>query len=178
MADMDKQPKEDLTSTDAISKIKELAERCGICLFHTAFPSGTATDAVSNCRPMALQGVDEAGTLWFLSSSESDKNHEIKENHTVLLTFQNNANSEFLELTGLASIHQDKATIEAHWTEFANAWFEGKDDPRVRVISVSPVSGHYWDTKNGKLWASIKMIFSAVAGAKMDDGGVDGELKI
>lgn len=27
---------------------------------------------------MALQGVDEAGTLWFLSSSESDKNHEIK----------------------------------------------------------------------------------------------------
>lgn len=40
---------------------------------------------------------------------------------------------------------------------FANAWVEnGVENPDLRVLKVVPESG-YWDTKDGKLMAGIKI---------------------
>lgn len=173
MADIDQQPRKDLAYTEAIEKLKELAKSANTCMMHTHL--GTFPD---NCRPMALQDVDEQGMLWFISSSESEKNNDIQSDPRVALTFQNNSNWEYLALYGTAEIHKDKNLIEKYWTDFANAWFEGMDDPRITIISIKPETGHYWDTKHGKVLSTVKAVFSAVTGAKNDDGGVDGELKI
>ena len=62
-----------LASKEAIAKIKELAEDVRVCMFCTELSNSPFTT-----RPMALQDVDEYGNLWFLSSSESNKNFEIK----------------------------------------------------------------------------------------------------
>lgn len=172
MADIDNQPSEDLQGAAAGEKIKEIAKRTRVCMFTTdvaGYPSDT--------RPMALQECDEDGTVWFLSSSASRKNQDIARDDRVMLTFQNDDKYEYLALHGRARVHTDRATIDKYWTSFANAWFDGKDDPRITVLSVRPEHGHYWQTESGKIVALIKMSFSALTGAKTDDGGVDGELK-
>ncbi len=173
LADIDNQPTQDLQHNDAIEKIRELAKAANICMFHTnlnQFPD--------NVTPMALQEVCDKGNLWFLSSSESNRNKDIQQDNRVALTFQNTSKYEFVALHGHASIHTDRETIEKYWTDFANAWFDGKDDPKVTVIKVAPAGGHYWDTKNGKIISAIKMVFSALKGAGTDDGGIEGELKL
>ena len=166
-------PRQDLQNEEAIKKLKEIAESAGTCMFGTnlfKFPQ--------SARPMALQEVDETGRLWFISSTESHKNTEIENDNRVSLIFQNNGSYKFLTVSGYAQIHTDKPTIEKYWTSFANAWFDGKDDPTVSIISVDPVDCNYWDTKDGKIISFIKMSFMAITGAKGDDNGIEGKLAV
>ena len=172
MADIDTQPTEDLEGTLAGSKIREIAQRARTCMFMTG-PGEWPTDS----RPMSLQECSQDGTLTFLSSTESRKNHDIERDPRVMLTFSNDDKYEYLVIHGHATVHTDRATIEEAWSSFANAWFDGKDDPRVSVLKVRPEHGHYWQTQQGKIVSLVKMSFSAVTGAKTDDGGVDGELR-
>ncbi len=60
----------------------------------------------------------------------------------------------------------------------AKAWFkDGKDDPKVTVIRVSPEESYYWDTQNGRMISLLKIAVAAVTGKEMD-GGVEGKLKV
>ena len=169
----DQSPRQDLSNQEAIEKLKELAEKAGTCMFCTNLAQFPHTS-----RPMALQEVDETGKLWFISSIESNKNIEIENNNRVTLYFQNTGTYQFLAVSGYAQVHTDRLTIEKYWTGFANAWFDGKDDPTVSIISVDPVDSDYWDTKDGKIISFIKMSFMAITGAKSDDNGIEGKLNV
>ena len=165
-------PVENLNGKNAIDKIKEIAEAAGTCFFSTNVNTDTRS------RPMALQDVDEHGNLWFLSDINSDKNKEILNDNAVELYFMNNSKYEYVFLKGLAQISQDRKLIEKYWTNFASAWFDGKDDPNLSVIKVSPTDGYYYETKDNKLIAMSKMIFAAITGSSNEDGGVEGQLNL
>ena len=82
--------------------------------------------------------------------------------------------NEYLQYNG-----QDiKALIDKYWTDIAKAWFDGKDDPRIRIVSVKPVDAYYWDTKYSKIVSLVKIGWAAVTGANMEDGGIEGTLKV
>lgn len=166
-------PQQDLQGTAAIEKIKNLAEAARICFFTTKSPDGE-----THSRPMALQEVDEDGVLWFLSAIDSQKEREIQSDDYVELYFLNNSAYEYIFVKGHAQVSQDKELIEKYWDSFANAWFEGKDDPRISVIGVKATDGYYYETQENKVVAMAKMIFAAVTGSKNNDGGIEGELKI
>lgn len=168
-----KSPVENLSNQEAIAKLKEIAEAARNCFFTTKINSGSP-----QTRPMALQEVCEHGNLWFISSSESNKNDDIENDNNVQLYFQNNSKYEFLYVKGKATVHTDKETIDKYWTDFANAWFDGKDDPRVTILKVQPEESYYYETKDSKFIAMSKMLLVAATGIKMEDGGVEGELKV
>ena len=162
-----------LSNQEAIEKLKELAEKSGNCFFATALSGFPVT-----ARPMVLQEVDEMGTLWFISSKQSAKNHEIVQDNRVALYFQNNASYEFLTLSGRATIHTEKHIVEKYWNPLATAWFDGKDDPNITMIAVKPIDSMYWETKDGKIISFMRMSFGAVTNIKTDGGIVEGKLKI
>lgn len=162
-----------LTHQEAIDKFKQLIKHEPTCLFTTQLSQVPLT-----VRPMSVQKVCDQGNFWFLSSSESDKNEEIKIDDRVQLFFVNTSDYEFLSVYGKASITRDKQKIEELWTDIAKAWFEdGKEDPRVTVIKVTPEEGFYWDTKNGKLVSMIKILASAVTGKTLEEG-VEGTIAV
>ena len=161
-----------LTHQEAIDKFKELVKHESTCLFTTQL-----TQVPLTTRPMGVQKVCDQGNFWFLSSSDSDKNAEILVDNRVQLFFVNTSDYEFLSLYGTATISRDKEKIEEFWSDIANAWFEGKDDPRVTVIKVTPEEGFYWDTKNGKLVSMIKILASAVSGKTLQEG-VEGTISV
>ena len=149
-----------LGNKEAIAKIKELAEDVRICMFCTELSNSPFTT-----RPMALQEVDESGNLWFLSSSESNKNFEIKADEKVQLVFAKTSDSHYLSVFGSAYIYKDKDKIEEMWSPIAKAWFEeGKDDPKLTVIRVSPEDSYYWDTKDGRMISLLKIAVAAGSG--------------
>ena len=167
--------RENLHSQEAVKKLKELSESARTCMFCTELST-----LPNNARPMSLQECDQEGNLWFISSRDSNKNFEIKDDNRVQLYFMNNGSSEYLSIFGKAYIYTDKNTIEDKWSSFANAWFEeGKDDPKVTIIRVTPDETYYWDTKAGKFVSMVTFIASAVTGIKTDNSdGVEGNLTV
>jgi len=164
----------DLSGSRAVKKIQELVKKASSCFFCTS----VSTRGSNVARPMSVQDVDDAGNLWFLSSSDSHKNEDILQDPTVQLFFQGSAHSGFLVLNGTATLSRDRAKIEQLWEPIIKTWFtEGIDDPRITVIKVTPIDGHYWDTKHGAFVAGVKMMIGAATGTTLDDS-VQGSLTV
>jgi general stress protein 26 len=162
----------DLFSGEAREKIKELVGKSKTCFFCTHIITGQPFAT----RPMAVQDVDDQGCLWFLSADDSHKNHELNSDQHVQLLFQGSSYSDFLSLYGIATISKDKNKIEELWKPIYKDWFtEGKDDPRITVVKVTPVDGYYWDTKNNMLVGLLKRAIGAATGKTMDDS-IEGKI--
>lgn len=161
------------SGTEAIKKLKELAEDARTCMLTTF----TAQKPMPS-RPMALQEVDEQGSLWFMSAASSNKNKELAVDPSIQLFFGNSSANEYLSIYGTATVSQDKAKIKELWNPYVKVWFqEGPDDPDLTLIEVKPDSCSYWDTKHNKMVAWAKMAASMVTGKTMDDG-VEGKLSV
>ncbi len=162
-----------LIDGDAVQKIKQLAMDADIALFAT-----NILTIPTSVRPMSTQGVDEEGNLWFMSRIDSNKNRDIANDNRVQLFYSNKSNSEYLSIYGHAEIVTDRNKIEELWTPIAKAWFtEGKDDPSISLIKIHPVEAYYWDTKENKVVALLKIAVSAITGVE-NDGGVEGTITI
>ncbi|WP_262676893.1 pyridoxamine 5'-phosphate oxidase family protein [Chryseobacterium taklimakanense] len=98
---------QNLHSQEAVKKLKELSESARTCMFCTELST-----LPNNARPMSLQECDQEGNLWFISSSDSNKNFEIKDDNRVQLYFMNNGSSEYLSIFGKAYIYTDKIPLK------------------------------------------------------------------
>ena len=165
---------EDLQGPEAQKKIRELTGKASTCFFCTRLQTGKPFAT----RPMAIQQVDDAGDIWFLSAMDSYKNRDIAEDPTVQLLFQGSDYSDFLQLYGMATISQDKRKIKELWNPMLKTWFtEGVDDPRISVIRFSPVEGYYWDTKHNMAIGMIKRLAGAITGKTLDDS-IEGKVLV
>ena len=165
--------RDDLEGLEAIEKIRELIDNTTNCFFvtRTNYPGST------NARPMAVQEVDPQGNLWFVSSADTHKDHELQNNPEVYLYFQS-GKGEFLEILGRASVSHDQQRIEELWKPEFNAWFEmGKEDPKVSVIKVAPREGHYWDTEHGGVASGVRSILNSFFLQKPETAAAEGHLR-
>ncbi|MGC4129015.1 MAG: pyridoxamine 5'-phosphate oxidase family protein [Bergeyella sp.] len=165
---------ENLNNQEAIEKIKEMVDKIDISMM-CSFTSGSD---YPHAVPMSRQEVDEEGNIWFLFSSESETHQNLQKNNKVSLQYAHVGDYNFLSIDGTAEISQDQERIDKYWNKMIEAWFEkGKEDPRIRVLKVTPVDAHYWDNKSNKFVTLMKIVASAVSGQQMDIGR-EGELNL
>ena len=161
-----------LSRDEAIEKIRHIAKG-EIAMLHTC-------DELSrgSARPMGTSGIDDDGTVWFMSKAGSAKNRQLQGNPKAQLTYSVQSRSEYLTLEGEATLVRDPRKIDELWTVFAKTWFpEGKEDPSITLIRFVPTSGHYWDTKHNKMVQLLGMVVGAVTGKETDDG-IEGDVRI
>ena len=155
-----------LLGQEAIDKMKELVGHNAICMF-----TSSVDEVPLQTRPMTTQEVDDQGNFWFLSPKDSHKNYEIRSDARVQLLFANTSESEYLTVYGTATVLDDRKKIEEMWSPMAKAWFhEGKDDPNLSLIKVSPEHAYYWEPKQSKMVTLFKMAAAAVSGKEMEIG--------
>jgi len=162
----------DLSHDAAIAQLKRIAkgEPTMFCTF--------SPDKTIQTRPMATLDVADDGTVWFFSAADSEKNRAIAANPQVQLIYANSPKSEYLTLSGTASISRDRKKIDQYWNLWASNWFpEGKDDPALTVIMVTAFAGHYWDNKTNRMIQLAKVAVGALIGRPMDDA-VHGTLTV
>lgn len=165
---------QNLDSTAAIGKIKELVDIAKTCFLCTE----SSTAASNGTRPMNVQEIDDQGTLWFLIANDSHTYQDISVNSNVKLYFQGSPHSDFLFLEGKAILSADKTRISELWNPIMKTWFtEGENDTRIAIIKVSPETGYYWDTKHGNVIAGIKTLIGAAVGKTLDDS-IEGDIHI
>lgn len=154
--------------------MKELTEAAPIAMLCT----NLSAVPFSAC-PMSTQQVEGAtGTIWFFTGLQNQHALDIQADPRVQLIYSNTGDYAYLSVYGTAELVNDRAKIAELWTPMAKVWFqEGKDDPNLRLLKVSPQEGFYWDVKNSKTVSFLKMIASMATGKTMDDG-IQGSLSI
>lgn len=163
-----------LSNTDAIKQLKEIVDHQRICMMTT-----DPGNYPARSRPMAVSEVDDQGALWFLALQTSEKFDDIEKDPRITLHIANPSDQEFLTIHGRCEVLNDMARKKELWSVFASAWVpDGVENPDLRALKVTPEDGYYWDTKNGKLAAAVKIGFAMITGKVGDDGGVEGPLKV
>jgi general stress protein 26 len=100
---------------------------------------------------------DDGGPIWFFTSSESDLVDALKTQSQATLHFASKGHDLFASVEGDLAVDTDRATIERLWNPFVAAWFEGKDDPKIRLLRFDPGHGQIWLNENS-LFAGVKML--------------------
>lgn len=161
-----------LEHRDALKKLKELVEDIETCMLATHLEY-----LPLNVRPMQTLQVDDTGNIWFFNSKDSLQYTDIQQDSRVQLIYSHPGKTEFLSIYGTAHISHDQDKIDELWHPMVKAWFDGKNDPDLMLLRVSPQDAYYWDTKHNKLVSLFKIAASAVSDHSYDDG-MKGRLKI
>ncbi|MFO1183680.1 MAG: pyridoxamine 5'-phosphate oxidase family protein [Bauldia sp.] len=137
----------------------ELIDKVQICSLVTV--SGGAIHS----RPMSSMPRQDEHAIYFLTSANSQKSAEIGESEDVELIYADPHAQKYVSVAGQARIANDRVKIRELWTPFAKAWWDGPDDPDIRLLTVRPVRGQYWDSP-GTIASSIAMLAAAVTGTR------------
>ncbi|KQK31698.1 general stress protein [Bosea thiooxidans] len=116
-------------------------------------------------RPMHAHGRREEDAIYFLTDRRHDKDDEIQINDNVCLAFADTGGQRYLSVTGTATVLDDRDRVHALWEVGNEAFWDGEDDPNIRVLRVRPSSAEFWDSP-GKIVTSVKMAAAALTGSK------------
>lgn len=151
-----------------LEKIKEMVEDIRIAMM-------TTVDEQNNLvsRPMACMQMDADGTLWFFTKKSSPKVAQVEQHENkVNLSFADAADSDFVSISGTAQELDDRAKIDALWSDQAKPWFpKGKDDPELTLLKVHTELAEYWDSNDSRIVRLFEMARAVVTGDTYKDGG-------
>lgn len=131
-------------------------------------------------RPMATQKRDPVADLWFVTDIESHKIDELDEHPSINLSYFSTKSSEWVSVSGNATISTDRALIRKLYAPDWKLWFGelddvrngGPDDPRLALILVNADSVIYMKREKSKPVVLFEMLKGMVSGERPDIGEV------
>jgi len=147
------------TQADGVQRIAELIKDLRMAMLVTIDVRG-----LPNSRPMATQGEDFTGTLWFFTDRNSPKVRDVVNNPSVNVVFMKSAAESYLSLVGTAEVDNDRDRMRAMWTPWMKAWFDSVEDPDLCLLRVQVDEAEYWDTPGGKVASLLSLVKGAVTG--------------
>ncbi len=129
-------------------------------------------------RPMATQKHEQDADLWFVTNIETHKIDQLKHDPNISIGYYNSDTSEWVSISGTATISQDRAKIRELYAPDWKVWFEdeggerdgGPDDPRLALIFVDAQSVHYMKNKYAKPRTLFELARAFVTGDDPDVG--------
>ena len=104
-------------------------------------------------RAMATQKRASGADLWFVTSRDTCKLDELEEEPHVNLAYYKDRTREWISVSGIAKVTQDRAKIHELYAKDWKAWFQEEgdprhgtpDDPRMVLIGVDIHSATFLD---------------------------------
>jgi general stress protein 26 len=152
-----------MSREDAIDAIWKLAKSIDFCMFVTW--DGERQRA----RPLSARPARDDGRIYFLVDVAGAKDDQIERFPKVTLAFADIRAHDYVVITGTATVSNDRGRIAELWTSADRAWWDGPEDPSLRLIAVTPEDAELWKGPN-RLLAGAKLLAAAVTGARPDFG--------
>ncbi len=137
--------------------LADVLDGLNIAMVATADDGGTW-----RARPLSLAG-QEADVLSFLVSVEADWVDALEATGSpTTVTFGDPSKNTYVAVQGTARTVDDRSRTAALWNPGAGAYFDGPDDPQVRVLDVEVAYGEYWDGPHGRVGALVQLAAKAL----------------
>ena len=150
-----------------VEKLVEMVKDARVCMLITQEKDN---DNISG-RPMAMNKIDEDGTIWFFTRASSEKVDEIEKSKKVSIAIANESSQNYLMIHGTATLVTDKAKMKELWSFITKAWFPlGLDDPDMALIKVTPNEASYWDSSSSKMAVLFNMLKAIATGKEYAEG--------
>lgn len=120
-----------------------------------------------DARPMSATAKAQEGRIYILANKREDTDRQIQSDSEVILSFQKGVT--YVVVHGRAAASDDRAKIHDLWNIFDKAWWDGPDDPRIRLLAVTPQKAEYWESP-GKLVAYADMLLATATGKRPSTG--------
>lgn len=113
-------------------------------------------------RPMTAIAEDDRAPLWFFTSIDTELGKALDASAAMdaMASFAAKGHDLFATLSGRLVRDNDRAVIDRLWNPFIAAWFEGKDDPKLRLLRMDAAEAHVWLNENSLL-AGVKLLLGA-----------------
>ena len=110
-------------------------------------------------RPMTAIAENERAPLWFFTAADTDLGKALDGQSAVDATasFAARDHDLFASIRGRLVADNDRDVIDRLWNPFIAAWFEGKDDPKLRLLRMDTAGAHVWLNENS-MFAGVKML--------------------
>ncbi|WP_146567618.1 pyridoxamine 5'-phosphate oxidase family protein [Posidoniimonas corsicana] len=161
------------TTPEKIDELYELIDGMEVALMTTRRPDGLLVT-----RPMATQDRGPLADLWFVTSIDTHKVDEIEADPHVSLGYYDHGSSEWVSVSGRASICQDRDKIHELYEDDWKMWFPddgpgrdgGPDDPRLALIFVEALTVTYMKAKHSKPMTLFEIAKGRLTGKQPDIG--------
>lgn len=120
-------------------------------------------------RPMAMRPARAEGVIYFLTDVDAPKVEEIRRNESICLAVADNRSQKYVSITGHAELIDDRSRIREVWSIYDKAFWPNKDDPRIRVLRVTPESAEFWEGA-GTVVTTVKLVAAMASGERMNIG--------
>lgn len=110
-------------------------------------------------RPMTAIAEGDRAPLWFFTAADTDLGAALDGSNALqaVATFAAKGHDLFATIAGPLVADRDPAVVDRLWNPFIAAWFEGKDDPKLRLLRMDAADAHVWLNENSLL-AGIRLL--------------------
>lgn len=113
---------------------------------------------VSDNMPVAryMTFYNEGFTLYTITDKRTSKVEDIEANPNafILLGYEEGLlNKNFVEIEAKVSMTDNQSLIDHLWSSYMNAIFDGKDDPNILILKLTPEKVSLRGTKNTEIEA-------------------------
>lgn len=177
-AKKDRDAPTDVPTGKKLDQLYSLIDGIDVAMMTTRSPDGALVS-----RPMSTQTRDAGTDLWFMTNIESGKCNEIKADAHVNLGYYKDGSREWVSVSGLARVTQNRAKIHDLYARDWKMWLGdeggardgGPDDPRIALIEVEAQSATYLKQDRPGIVALFSIAKGLITGAQ-PKVGVMGEL--
>lgn len=156
-----------------LDKLYEMVDAIGTAMLTTRRPDGFLVS-----RAMANQKHAPGADLWFVTSDQTDKLHDLEYDPHVNVAYYKDSSREWISIAGLAKISRERGTIAALWAPDWKVWFPAEgdprhgtpEDPRIVLIGVDVHSAVFLEVNEPKPVVLYELVKGWVSGREPDIG--------
>lgn len=114
-----------------------------------------------HARPMTAQAEERRSPIWFFTSADNVLVQQLGDGSgRAIAGFASKGHDLFASIRGSLRVDTDRTVVERLWNPFVGAWYEGKDDPKLRLLRLDAEDAEVWADASSLL-AGVKMLFGS-----------------
>ena len=131
----------------------------------------TAMLAIGTARhvPMSPYPDEDNEVIWFITAQGTDLVEAIEAGETESSLIVTGNGDMHARIEGKSAISEDRGKLQELWNTVASSWFEGIDDPDIRLIRFQPIEAEVWATQ-GALGFAIQIAKAQITDSHPDMG--------
>lgn len=117
-------------------------------------------------RPMTAFVRRRNEAIYLLVDAAIYTDQAIRAHPKVCLTFADPGNDQIVSLTGMAQMSADRAVIRELWSTPARQFWDSADDPRIRMLRITPQEARLLDARKQAVITVRMTIGGTAAGGR------------